>query len=140
CRLLCGMEGDYGEEWNDSEFHAGSAKRWEEAVQTRFQASRHLRNLNARVQQLQTLLDHELTEKAMAEDQVNAAIERRHSSYESHQREIDLFVEACRSWMLSVVELKLTPPGRLLDTVPDGSQAAEVPHPSRLPAEAASAD
>src|SRR5262249_11619864 len=93
-----------------------------------------------RVQQLQTLLDHELTEKAMAEDQVNAVIERRHSSYESHQREIDLFVEACRSWMLSLVELQLTPPGDLLETLRDWCQGAEGPNPVRLTAEAALAE
>ena len=136
-RLPSSIEIAYRQHWNDSEIHATSAKRWEEAIQTRFQASRHLRTLNGKVQEAKQLLDHELSEKTMAEGQVNAAIERRHSSYESHRHELDLFVEACRSWALSLVELQPPASDDLFDNVADWCERTEGPNPVRLAAEAA---
>src|SRR5437660_12859619 len=53
------------------------------------------------------------------------------------RRELDLFVEACRSWALSLVELQPPASDDLFDNVADWCERAEGPNPVRLAAEAA---
>jgi len=139
-KLASAMEAAYQQRWNDKGFHAATLKKWEDAIEARFSASRHLRGLNDEVRKAKDALDRASSEKVAAEDQVSSAAERKHSAYETHRRETELLVEACQSWINTLVELQPHSPDEILDAFRDWCDRAEGASPVHLAAAGAFAE
>jgi uncharacterized protein (TIGR02680 family) len=136
-RIVSTVELSYNERLHDKIFQTSSKKLWEEATQGRLLASQHLRRLNSELQKARDVLENAITTKSLAEGDVNSAVERRHSAYDDHRHETELFADAFRLWANSVVELEIVNSDDLFDSIHVWSERAEGAAPARLAAETA---
>jgi uncharacterized protein (TIGR02680 family) len=92
--------------------------------------------LNSEVQKARDVLENAITAQSLAESDVNSAVERKHSAYDGHRHETELFAEAYRLWANSLVELEAGHSDDLLDSIRVWSERAEGIGPARSAAEA----